>query len=121
MTPDALFVRGLRVACRVGVPDEERAHPQVVVIDVEAELDLSAAAQSDDLNDTLDYGVLTGEIARVAAATEARLLEHLAGVIADTVLGWHGVGRVTVAVAKERAPIPEEVEAVGVRIVRPAR
>ncbi|MGI8774593.1 MAG: dihydroneopterin aldolase [Actinomycetota bacterium] len=121
MTSDVLFVRGLRVSCRIGVPDEERARPQVVVIDVEAETDLASASLSDDLTDTLDYGTLTGEIARVATATDARLLEHLAGVIADRVLGFEGIERVTVAVAKERAPIPEEVEAVGVRIVRSAR
>lgn len=120
MTGDALFIRGLRAECRIGVPDEERSRPQTVVFDIVAERDLSEASATDDLVHTVDYGELTGAVARVAETTEIRLLEHLAELVAARVLDFPGIERVTVAVAKSQAPIPEEVEAVGVRIVRPA-
>lgn len=120
MTRDGLFIRGLRVSCRIGVPDEERARPQTIILDVDAERDLTAASASDELSDTLDYGTLTSAVAGVAEKTETRLLEHMAELVAECVLGFRGIERVTVSVAKEKAPIPEEVEAVGIRIVRPS-
>lgn len=117
---DGLFIRGLRVSCRIGVPDEERARPQTIILDIDAERDLTAASASDELADTLDYGTLTSAVAGVAEKTETRLLEHMAELVAECVLGFRGIERVTVSVAKEKAPIPEEVEAVGIRIVRPS-
>ncbi|HEU4481179.1 MAG TPA: dihydroneopterin aldolase [Actinomycetota bacterium] len=117
---DAIVVEGLRGATRVGVTEEERARPQFVIIDVIVHADLSAPARTDELGDTIDYSTVTSTVAGVLAATEAKLLEHLAHHVAAAMLAFEGVEKVTVEVVKESPPIAEETRRVGVRIERDA-
>lgn len=115
---DHVLVSGLRVRTRVGWSEEERATPQYVVVDLDVERDLAAAAASDDLGDTLDYASLVAEVAAHVEAREVRLLERLAGEIAELVSAKIGVKSVTVEMAKEDVPVPEEVTRVAVRLER---
>ena len=55
---DRIELRGLTVRGHHGVFPEERRDGQDFVVDITVWLDLSAAAASDDLADTLDYGTL---------------------------------------------------------------
>jgi dihydroneopterin aldolase len=117
---DAIVVEGLRAPTRIGVTNEERAQPQVVIVDLVLHTDLGAAATSDELGDTVDYSTVTTRVADLLASTEAKLLEHLAQRIADSMLALGGIQKVTVEVAKESPPIEEETGRVGVRIERTA-
>ncbi len=45
----------LEVFYRVGVPEEERAKPQRLLLTVEMEFDFSKAPKSDGIADTIDY------------------------------------------------------------------
>ena len=119
MGGDRIAIRGLRVATHIGVSAEERAASQIVVVDVDATVDLSAASLSDDLTDTVDYGALTTRIAGLVQGHESRLLERLAESVAQLVLGVAGVDRVVVEVAKESPPVREDLDTVAVRIERP--
>lgn len=116
---DHIIIRGLRAETHIGVSSEERSAPQVVVIDVDARVDLRSASASDELRETVDYGGLTRSIAEVVRGHRARLLERLAESIARLVLQQAGVGGVSVEVAKESPPLSEEVDRVAVRIERP--
>lgn len=116
---DRIAVRGLVVPVRVGVTPEERREPQEVRIDLELHLPLEEAGRSDDLGDTLDYSQVTSSVAELVGASEAKLLEHLAERVAETLLGSPDVEGVTVEIAKMRPPVPERVEAISVRIERP--
>jgi 7,8-dihydroneopterin aldolase/epimerase/oxygenase len=118
MGGDRIAIRGLRVATHIGVSAEERSTSQVVVVDVDAAVDLSAASLSDDLTDTVDYGALMARIAGLVQEHECRLLERLAESVAQLVLGEAGVERVLVEVAKESPPVKEDVNVVAVRIER---
>ena len=115
---DHILISGLRVETRVGWTDEERAHPQAVLIDIDVETDTRAAAASDDLGDTVDYASAISEVVAHVEGRETRLLERLAGEIAKMVSARNGVKRVTVEIAKEVVPVPEEVARVAVRVVR---
>jgi 7,8-dihydroneopterin aldolase/epimerase/oxygenase len=119
MTADRISIRGLRVATHVGVTDEERATSQIVVLDVDVVVDLTAASTSDDLSDTVDYGTLTTRIWELVQGHESRLLESLAGSVAQLVLEVAGVEQVLVRVAKESPPVKEALDSVSVRIERP--
>ena len=118
MTSDSIFVRRLRLPVRVGVTEEERARPQFVLLDLELRRDLAAAGETDNLNETVDYGAITSGVAALLQGTEVLLLERLAQEIAGFLLNQPGVVDVTVSVAKEDPPIEEEAAAVGVTIVR---
>ena len=101
---DRLVIRGLELSCVVGVEDWERRMAQRVVVDMELRGDFSAAAESDDLEDAVDYRLPCVEAARLAADGEYLLVETLASRIASAVLGVHDcVEVVTVSVFKPLA------------------
>ena len=115
---DRIEVRGLRLMATVGVLDHERAATQPIEIDLVMQVDLSGAAESDRLEETVDYGAVSMAVEEVVAKSRDLLLERLAGRIADTVLGWTAVETVEVAVRKLRPPVPLLVHDTGVRLVR---
>src|ERR1039458_8311237 len=69
----------LEVFYRVGVPDAERAQPQRLLLTVEMEADLSAAAKSDSIADTIDYFAVTQRLLKFGAGREWKLIEKLVG------------------------------------------
>jgi 7,8-dihydroneopterin aldolase/epimerase/oxygenase len=118
---DRISIKDLRIGTRIGVTEEERAEPQKVVIDIDIAADLTRAAASDHLSDTIDYHAVTVQVAELVRSEETDLLEHLAAKIATLIGSLDGVDGVTVEVSKESPPIPEDVGAVSVTIERPAR
>jgi dihydroneopterin aldolase len=119
-TGDRIELRGLRVSAFCGLLPEERARRQPFEVDLDVHADLSAAAASDDLADTVDYGSLTTAVAAVAADERFDLMERFAGRIAEVVLAIDGVDAATVVVRKLRPPVPEDLATSGVRIHRTA-
>lgn len=117
---DRIEVRGLRAFGRHGVLPEERERGQVFVVDVTLELDLTAAQRSDDLADTVHYGLLTERLAVAVRDTRFALLEALAGHLADLALNEPRVLAATVRVAKPAAPIGADLAEVAVVLRRPA-
>jgi hypothetical protein len=58
LPPDVIEIRGIRGFGRHGVFDHERADGQEFSVDVRLELDTRAAAASDRLADTVNYGTI---------------------------------------------------------------
>jgi dihydroneopterin aldolase len=83
---DRITLSSMRLEGRLGVSEEERALPQLVEVDVEVEVDLSAASESDQLADTVDYGPLVEATIRTVETGDYRMLEGLAGDQARTSL-----------------------------------
>ncbi len=102
---DRIELRGLRAFGRHGVLPHEQELGQAFLVDVVLEADLSAAARSDALADTVDYGKLGGAVVEAVAGTRFDLLEALAGHLADLVLADDRVTAVTVTVHKPMAPM----------------
>jgi dihydroneopterin aldolase len=116
---DRIEIRGLRVLGTHGVLPEERTRAQPFEVDVDLELDLGPAGDTDDLADTVDYGDTVARIVDVVAGERSyRLLETLAGVIASEALVDPRVASATVAIRKLRPPLAAELDSVGVRITR---
>jgi dihydroneopterin aldolase len=116
---DRIEIRGLRALGVIGVNQEERERRQPFDIDLDVELDLSKAGQSDDLADTVDYGMITILAERVVATESHLLLERVAQRIADVVLDAdERVESVTVWIRKLRPPIPVDVDTSAVTITR---
>jgi len=86
--------------------EHERRDGQEFVVDITVWVDLAAAAASDDLADTLDYGELAQRAADIVAGPPRNLIETVAGEIADGVMSDERVHAVEVAVHKPAAPIP---------------
>ena len=115
---DRIELRGLRVVGTHGVLPEEQVRAQPFEVDLDVGLDLSAAAVSDALGDTLDYGSLAGRVAEIVGGERHALLERLAGRIAEEVLGDLRVLEVVVTVRKLRPPVPVDLATAAVTLIR---
>ena len=109
---------GLKVRGNHGVYDLERAAGQDFVIDVALDLDLSAAAASDDVADTVHYGELAERVAAAVAGDPVNLIETLADRLLTVCLDDPRVDTATVTVHKPQAPIPLEFADVAVTLRR---
>lgn len=113
---DTIEVRDLRVVAICGVPDEERRRAQPLRVDLDVELEPTAAAVTDDVGDTVDYGALCDLAVDAIAEEQPRLLETACELVGRAVLGADlRVAGVVVTVTKLRPPIPHDVATVGIR------
>lgn len=116
---DRILIRGLRASGCHGVLPEEQTRPQDFSVDLEIEADLRPAGLSDELGDTVDYGAVADEVARVVTVEHHALLERLAERISEVVLVHPEVHAVTVTVTKLHPPVAVDVADIGVRVRRP--
>lgn len=103
---DRIELTGLRVRGHHGVFDHERRDGQDFIIDVSVWLDLSIAAESDELSDTLDYGALAQLVHDIVAGAPRNLIEKVGAEIAEAVMADERLHAVEVTVHKPSAPIP---------------
>ncbi|MGO3327366.1 dihydroneopterin aldolase [Gordonia sp. (in: high G+C Gram-positive bacteria)] len=104
---DRIELRGLHVRGNHGVFDYEKRDGQEFVVDVTLWIDLQDAARSDDLADTVDYGVLAQLAHDVVAGPSRDLIETVGGEIADAIMAHEDRAcACEVTVHKPSAPIP---------------
>jgi dihydroneopterin aldolase len=116
---DRISLVNLRFLGHHGDMPEEREAKQPFEVDLIVHLDLSAAAASDDLDETVDYGPLAELVRRVVEERSYRLIEALAGAIAAEVLAAAArVDEVEVRVRKPHAPLRVSFETVEATVVR---
>lgn len=114
----SISLTGLRAWGRHGVFDGERAGGQEFVVDAVLELDISAAAATDDVADTVDYGTLADGLIAVVTGAPVRLIETLATRLAECCLTDGRVRAATVTVHKPQAPVGHGVADVAVTLRR---
>jgi dihydroneopterin aldolase len=105
---------GLEAFAHHGVHAEEREHGQRFVIDVRLRCRPTRAAETDDLDDAVDYSAICDRVVELATGGPYRLLERLAGLIADDLAARPGVERAVVRIAKPDAPIAYRLSEVAV-------
>lgn len=102
---DEIELVGLRAFAHHGVFDFERENGQEFVIDVRVMVDLSAAAESDELDRTIHYGVLAEQVVSAVESSPVDLIETVAQRIVDVVFTHNAAQAVRVTVHKPSAPI----------------
>ncbi|MGI8526093.1 MAG: dihydroneopterin aldolase [Pseudolabrys sp.] len=116
---DRIFIKGLALHAYHGVMPHEAKVGQTFSIDLTLTIDLTAAARSDKVADTVSYDKVV-EVATHAFGTQRlRLIEAAAGKIADTLLAkFSRVSAVEVTIHKPHAPIAATFDDVGITIAR---
>lgn len=104
---DQIRIVGLTAVGHHGVFEHERRDGQDFAVDVILHLDTRPAAVSDDLDDTVDYGSLSVDLADAVRGKPVNLIEKLAGRLALMCLADPRVAAADVVLHKPRAPIPE--------------
>ena len=94
---------GLDVACVIGDLPEERNREQRLTVDLALSLDLSVAAKSDKLRDTVDYAALAEDIRAALRRARCHMIEAAAQCVADVCLSDRRVASVRVRIEKAGA------------------
>jgi dihydroneopterin aldolase len=115
---DEITLTGLRATGFHGVLDHERRDGQIFVIDVSVHVDVAAVAAEDDLDRTVDYGVLASEIVAAVERDPVNLIETVAERVANVALAHPQARFVKVTVHKPDAPISVPFDDVSVTIWR---
>lgn len=121
MTHDELTITGLEFFAHHGVFEHERRDGQRFVIDLTLGVDAAAAARSDDLRDTVDYGSLVGQVQDAVESDPVDLIETVASRVAEVCLSDPRVAWARVTVHKPEAPITATFTDVALTIRRDAR
>src|SRR4051794_40895151 len=117
---DRIDINGLTVTTIVGALPHERETAQPLRIDLSIHVDLRDAGRTDELADTVHYGLVTEQVADVVRENKDLLLERLADRVAEVVVAFERVEAVDVTLTKLRPPIGEHVETTAVRMSRAA-
>ena len=107
---DLIHIRDLRVLTVIGALPHEQEQAQPIRVDLDLHVDLTEAGISDELDDTVNYGLVADEIAAMAADNKFVLLERLADEIARNTLRFDRVEAVDVTVTKLRPPVATALE-----------
>jgi len=116
---DRIFITGLSLHAYHGVMAHEAKVGQSFTIDLELDIDLSDAARSDKVADTVSYDKVVECASAAFLAQRFRLIEAVAGRVADAVLEtFPRVRAVKVTIHKPHAPIAATFNDVGVTLFR---
>jgi dihydroneopterin aldolase len=117
---DLISIKGIKGFGYHGVFDFERRDGQDFYVDLQVQLNLHEASKRDNLQDSIDYGLLTSIAREEIEGEPVNLIERLAGKIADRILLQFAQAiSVSVTVHKPSAPVSEVVTDIAVTIIRP--
>jgi dihydroneopterin aldolase len=115
---DRIVISGLRELGVHGVLPEEQVRPQPFEVDLELLVDVAAAGEHDNLDETVDYGAVCEAVSRIVSSEQYRLLERLATRIAEVCRADPRVTGVVVEVRKLHPPVRALLDYVAVRVER---
>lgn len=116
---DHINLTGIKAFGYHGVFKEERIHGQTFIADVELNLDLNKASESDDLNSTIDYSKVVDLVVEEIQGEAVNLIERLAGRIAEKIKTvFPDVTKVVITLHKPHAPVDAEVKDISVTLTR---
>lgn len=113
---DKVIIRNLLARGIIGVNDWERKRPQNILINITLLTDTRRAAQTDNLEDCVNYSTMSKKVLAHAESINRLTVEALANDLAKICLQEQGVQRVIVRVEKPGAV--RFAESVGVEIER---
>ncbi len=113
--PDQIEIRRLKVATHIGVPDDERAEPQTLLLTIRMTPSQGFDGLGDEISRTIDYYAVSLEIETLAASKPRRLIETLAVEVAEYLLSNHALKHAAVTIEKHILP---NTECVAVHVER---
>lgn len=117
MQADQIFIQGLLVNAVIGVYDWEKQFKQPLIFDIEMSTDLVKAAQSDNIDDTVNYKTISDEVIALVTSSRFELIESLAEAVCRHIFAHHAaVKAIRLTLSKPNA-VPE-AKSVGLNIFR---
>jgi FolB domain-containing protein len=113
---DKVIIKNLLVRGIIGVNDWERKRPQDILINITLFTDTRRAAETDNINDCVNYSTVSKRVQAHAETAERLTVEALANDLAEICLEEKGVQKVVIRIEKPGAV--RFAESVGVEIER---
>lgn len=111
-----ILIRGLEISACHGVKEFEKTDPQPFVFDADIYYDFFRAAQSDDLDKTINYSSVCKTIAKVTTSNCFDLIEKLCYECAYAVMKSTPALRIDLTLYKPKAPMKQKFDRVGVSV-----
>jgi dihydroneopterin aldolase len=116
---DQIVLTGIHGFGYHGLFEQERKEGQDFFVDLTLSVDLLAASQSDDIEDTVNYAEITNLVVEEITTNPVNLIEKLAARIAERVLNQHQkVTEVAVTVHKPQAPVAAQLKDIAVIVTK---
>ena len=100
-----IVLEGIEAWGHHGTLPEERDRGQPFIADVRLDVDTGPAAESDDLDDAVDYSLVARAVHEVMEGEPVALLETLVSRILDAIMVDSRVREAEVRVCKPQAPV----------------
>ncbi|KZN52538.1 dihydroneopterin aldolase [Pseudoalteromonas luteoviolacea] len=113
---DKVYISQLHVETIIGVYDFEKESKQSLYFDIEMSTDITPAAQTDDINLTVDYAKVSERVIGLSESIQVELLETLLEKLAKMILAEFSVSDVRIKVSKPAAVA--QAATVGIEIYR---
>ncbi|AFJ03156.1 Dihydroneopterin aldolase [Methylophaga frappieri] len=97
---DKIYLNDLKIDTIIGVYDWERHTRQTLRFDFIFDWDIRPAAQQDDLQHTLDYGLVAEKVVAFVENSEFQLIETLAEQVAQLLLNHFPITRLQLTLTK---------------------
>ena len=102
-TMDIIYLKDLRIDTVIGIYDWERRTKQTVILDIEMGTDISGAAKTDNIEDTLNYKAVAKRIISFVENSEYQLVETLAERIAEILIDEFSIPWLRLSLNKQGA------------------
>ena len=111
-----IFLYGLKLNTKIGVPDWERAILQELIIDVDIELKGNEKFKSNDISKTIDYALIESQIKEIGLNNKNQLLEDFGEEIISKLKEKFQFEKIRLKISKQK--ILPETDFVGVILER---
>ena len=116
---DKIILNGCRFYGYHGAFAEEQTLGQIFVVDLELTVDLTKASQSDNLEDTVHYGLVFEAVQKQVEDQKYILIERLAGAICEDLFAqFPPIQSIKARITKENPPINGHYKSVGIELER---
>lgn len=113
---DIVFIEDLKIDATIGIYDWERKIKQTLAFDLEMATDIHRSAETDAIEDTLNYKAVSKRVIAFVEASEFQLVETLAEKVAALILDEFEVSWLRLTLHKPGAV--RGSRSVGIRIER---
>jgi dihydroneopterin aldolase len=100
---DIIFLGALEATTIIGIYDWERETKQTIVLDIEMAFDIKKAAETDDIQYTLNYKMVSERVVSFVEQSEFYLVEKLIEEIANILLNEFNTPWVKIVLNKRGA------------------
>ena len=97
---DIIFLSEVKIQTKLGVPEWERMVPQTILLDIEIAMPNNGSCITDEIADTIDYGLVAGRLRDTLNGKTFKLVEALAEHLCQLIITEFKAPWVKIKVAK---------------------